>query len=120
MLKKLMVRCRRSVYVFPIEDIVYMEKMQRKICIHTAGGELAFYGKFPEILPFLDKRFMYCHRSFVINMDHIVWMAKNQICVTTNESIPFGRDTYGRARKIFTCYMMEKYPKRDWKARMWL
>lgn len=120
MLKKLMVRCRRGVYVFPIEDIVYMEKMQRKICIHTAGGELAFYGKFPEILPFLDKRFMYCHRSFVINMDHIIWMAKNQICVTTNESIPFGRDTYGRARKIFTRYMMEKYPKRDWKARMWL
>lgn len=120
MLKKLTIRARQGIYVFPIGDIVYMEKMRRKICIHTATGQMEFYGRFPEVLPFLDGRFMYCHRSYIINMDHIVWMACNEIHVTTNESIPFGRDTYARARKIFTRYMAEKYPERNWDARRWL
>ena len=74
-----------------------------------------FYGNFYEIEPYLDERFMRCHRSYVINMDFIVWMSGCEIYLETNEEIHMGRDTYGRARKIFTEYINNKYPQKTTK-----
>ena len=102
--------------------MVYMEKNLRKIGIHTMckdRGYMEFYGKFNEIMPYLDGRFMCCHRSYIINMDNIIWMSDCDIFVSTNETIHMGRDSYNRARKIFTDYLNKKYPDRKCSRRMW-
>ena len=121
---------KRSIFALPIEDIVYMEKSLRKICIHVRRRnnslkghseeayeymDVEFYGSFTQVMPYLDNRFMYCHRSYIINMDAIVWMCGCEIYIDTNETIHMGRDTYGRARKIFTNYLNEKYPEKTLK-----
>ena len=108
MRKKLIIKSKRGSYALPVEDIVFMEKRLRKILVHTMTQSIEFYGRFSEIIPLLDNRFLHCHRSYVINMDKIVVMSYNQIFVTTNKGIYFGRDTYGRAKKIFDRYLEEK------------
>lgn len=119
-MRKIIVENRQGVFVIPIEEIVYMEKHLRKICVHTVQKNVEFYGRFLEVLPFLDDRFMYCHRSYVINMDQIVWMTANVIYLGISDQICFGRDVYRKARKIFTRYMSEKRPEGNWSVRMWL
>lgn len=111
---------KHGIFVFSTDDIVYMEKNLRKICLHVrmpgCKGEqiIEFYGRFPDVMPQLDDRFMYCHRSYVINMDAIVWMSGYKIFIKPNITIPMGRDTYGRARKTYLEYMSRKHPEKNW------
>jgi len=129
----LIVKKNRGIFVFQADDIVYMEKNKRKIslrsrckgctcckyCSVCSGVRdccyIEFYGRFADVMPYLDKRFMHCHRSYIINMDSIVWMNRCEIFIDTNESIHMGRDAYRRARKIFADYLNEKYPEKTLK-----
>jgi len=108
-LNELIIKKRQGIYVFPADDIIYMEKKLRKINIHTKKHEVEFYGRFSDIIPLLDDRFMYCHRSYLINMDKIIWMQSNEIYVDNDEKIFFGRDSFVRAKKIFGKYHGRKY-----------
>ena len=115
MSEKVIVKKNHGFITFPIDDIVYMEKDCRKIRLYTIEQELEFYGNFSEIEPYLDERFMCCHRSYVINMDFIVWMSGCKIFLEPNKMIYMGRDSYSRARKIFTEYINNKYPQKTLK-----
>lgn len=115
MCDRIIIRKRGGIFMYPVKDIVYMEKELRKIRLYTRTGEIEFYGKFDQIAPFLDKRFMYCHRSYIINMDAIVWMKSGEIYLVTNTGIHMGRDCYGKARKLFVNYLNEKYPEKTLK-----
>lgn len=107
-MKKLIINKKQGVYALSLDEIVYMEKELRKIRVYLNDGTIEFYGRFPDIMPYLDRRFMCCHRSYVINMDKIVIMSCNTIFMENNERIYMGRDTYGRARKIFVEYLAKK------------
>ena len=120
-MSEVIIKNRQGIFVFQVEDIVYMEKNLRKICLHAriAGGQeqqqIEFYGRFAEIVTQLDDRFMHCHRSYVINMDEIVWMRGCEIFIMPNTRIHMGKDTYGRARRIFEEYLRKKYPEKTLK-----
>ena len=103
----------RSTYAIPIEVIVFMEKDMRKIRVHTKNNVIEFYGKFSEISKYLDERFMYCHRIYIINMDEIVLMKRQQIYVSSNDCIALGRDAYSRARKAYGDYIDAGDEKRE-------
>lgn len=107
-LKKIVVTKRSGIYVFPLDEIFYMEKNLRKIKLYTRGSSVEFYGTFADMIPSLDRRFMSCHRSYLINMDKIVIMSGNTIFFENNDRIHLGRDTYGRARRIFCEYLAKK------------
>lgn len=107
-MKKLVINKKQATYALPLDDIMYMEKDLRKIRVYSNDETIEFYGKFPDIIPFLDTRFMFCHRSYVINMDKIVIMSYNRIFLENNEHIYLGRNTYGKARKIFREYLAKK------------
>ncbi len=107
-MKKLIISKKQGTYVLPLDDIMYMEKDLRKIRVYAGDGTIEFYGKFTDIIPFLDARFMFCHRSYVINMDKIVVMSYNRIFLENNDNIYLGRNTYAKARKIFKEYLAKK------------
>ncbi len=108
---KLIFKTKQGIYALPVEDIVFMEKDRRKIRVYTEERTMEFYGSFKEYALELDKRFLYCHRSYIINMDKIILMADSYIFMTGNISVFFGRDTYSRARKIFYGYLRDKFQK---------
>jgi len=113
-LKNIIVKKKQGIYVLPLESIIYMEKNLRKICLHTESDQIIeFYGRFEDVLPLLDSRFMFCHRSYIINMDAIVIMTCNQIFVRTNRCIYMGRDTFAKAKKIFSEYKKNKFIKKS-------
>ena len=111
MSEKLVFKTKRGIYALPVDEIVFMEKDRRKIRVHTDRDTMEFYGSFREFAEGLDRRFIYCHRSYIINMDKIVVMADSYIFMTGNVSVFFGRDTYNRARRIFYEYLSDKFQK---------
>ncbi|MDO4545145.1 MAG: LytTR family DNA-binding domain-containing protein [Bacillota bacterium] len=110
---KLFFEKKHSCYALSLENIVYLEKNLRKIIVHTEKGAIDFYGTFKEVEGFLDKRFMHCHRSFIINMDKVQRMEGSVIYMDGGWEVPFGRDTYGKARKAFRRYSRESRNSHD-------
>lgn len=58
------------------EDIVYIEKDQRKVVVHTLVGTWSFYGTFKEVLTVLqadgnENRFAQCHKGFIVNTSEV-------------------------------------------------
>ena len=110
-MEKFAVKTKNKVYVVKFKDVVYFEKDLRKIIIHMKTGNIEFYGRFTELKPHLDERFLYCHRSYIINMDEIIVMGDGKIYVSSNDCIFFGRETYRKARKKFLRYLSKKFGK---------
>ena len=108
MSEKLVLRKKNGIYVVPVNDILYLEKNLRKVCIHTqteALGNIDVYSSFDEIMTHLDDRFMCCHRSYIFNMDKIIVLADQTVFLEGNESIYLGRDSVAKARRIFGEYL---------------
>ncbi|MDO4487330.1 MAG: LytTR family DNA-binding domain-containing protein [Bacillota bacterium] len=111
MFEKLIVRKKNGIYALPVNKILYLEKDLRKICIHTqieSVERIEVYSSFDDIMLYLDDRFLFCHRSFIINMDKIVLMADQQVFLEGNEHIFLGRDSFARGKKVFAEYLEKK------------
>lgn len=111
MSEKLILKKKNGIYVVPVNDILYLEKNLRKVCIHTqteALGNIDVYSSFEDIMAHLDGRFMCCHRSYIFNMDKIVILADQMVYIEGNDSIYLGRDSFSKAKKIFAEYLEKK------------
>lgn len=93
-------------YAVPVGEIIMMEKDKRKIIVHTVEGEIVFYGKFDDVMPLLDERFVCPHRSYIINMDHISRLGETEIVMDADNRVCLGRTCFARLLKIYDEYVM--------------
>lgn len=81
-------------YCIAYDDIIYFETSQNphKVLLHTTKSIIEFHGKIKNIESVLDERFSHCHRSFLINKNHIneinlkertVTMSNNDVCLVS-------------------------------------
>jgi len=103
----LQIKVQGHFYQIPLDDMIYLEKALRKIIVHTKKGDISFYGKFCEVMPLLDERFVFCHRSYVLNMDEIRSLSSDAIALGNGDVIQYGKKTYLRLRKAYKGYMKE-------------
>ena len=62
--------------------------------------EIPVYGKFSDITFLLGKNYLWCHRSYIINMDGIYAFDGNDVILKTGERITLGRDIYRVTKNI--------------------
>ena len=62
-----------TVYNIPLGDILYFETSTQKhrICLHAVNDILEFPGKLQEIEERVGAGFLRCHRSYLVNREHI-------------------------------------------------
>jgi two-component system response regulator AgrA len=83
-------------YCIRYDDIIYFETSQNahKILLHTPNSCIEFQGNYKDIIPTLDERFAHCHRSFLINKNHIseinikertVTMSNHDVCLVSSK-----------------------------------
>ena len=99
MKKRFAVVTRGGVQLIPLESIIYLENDRRKIIVHTLDGTFEFYGRMNDAMNNLDDRFINCHRSFAINMEHVSEMCNQSITFCNNSRIFMGRDTFAETRR---------------------
>lgn len=60
-------------YCIPLSDIIYIETSvsPHKIILHTAYSTLEFKGQIKATLPILGSDFVLCHRSTIVNKNHV-------------------------------------------------
>jgi two-component system, LytTR family, response regulator len=68
---KLVIKSRRSFHYVPLDDIIFIEKVDRKAIIHTLDASFQSSDTLEMILTKLDNRFINTHRSYIINVEHL-------------------------------------------------
>lgn len=69
------------------DEILYIETLDRKACVHRINSNYISKTKLTEFEKKLDKRFFRCHSAYIVNMDCISKIKRLEIILNNNESI---------------------------------
>lgn len=75
------------------EDILFFEKDQRKVVVHTQAGTWDFYGTFKEIKELLDlgRVFVQCHQGYIVNIHRVAVIESDELKLDDGRWIPVSR-----------------------------
>lgn len=91
----------------PLEQILYLEVLDRKIYLHTEAEATPFYGKLEELEPTLPETFFRCHRSYIVNFAHVQRYSKGDVMLDNEENIPLSKRRYKAFGLAFMNYLKE-------------
>ncbi len=95
-----------------LEDILYVERVDRFIRYHLVNGDTAdsrtIRGPFPEaVAPLLaDSRFILCGASFVLGLHHVKTMEKTAALLDSGGEVPLSRASYGEVKRAWIDYWL--------------
>ena len=102
------VRQGTSVIRVPFEQILYLEVINRKIYLHKKEESFPFYGKLDELEPALPDTFFRCHRSYIVNFDHVQHYKKEEIWLDNEDTVPLSRRRYQAFGLAFMYYLKKR------------
>ena len=104
----LAIRQGTAVIRIPFGQILYLEAMNRKIHLHKNGEFLPYYGKLDELEPTLPDTFFRCHRSYIVNFDHVQHYKKEEIWLDNDMVLPLSRRRYQAFGLAFMYYLKNR------------
>lgn len=99
--KRLVVKSGHAAVAVPFRDIVFIESRLRKLEIHTADAMHEVYGTIPDVLAELPRDFVRAHKSFVVNLSHVVRLDPDEFVLRTGERIPISKRRKQEVRAAF-------------------
>lgn len=98
--------CESNIISF--QDIICCEIIDRKIYLYLASGEVIdYYDRIENLEKKLDGRFFRCHRSYLINLNHLKSYRNNTAYMADGEEIPVSRLRSKEFSKVILRYMSE-------------
>jgi DNA-binding LytR/AlgR family response regulator len=55
-----------------------------------------------------DSRFLRCHRSFIVNLDHAAYVKDNDFVMKDGSLVPIRREGRAQIKELFEDYCFEK------------
>ena len=103
------IKSRQGDYRIHLEDILYAESTARVITIYLQSIEkITFYERLDKFeVHCNDTRFLRCHKSFLVNMDHVHLITGNHIVLDTGQEIAMSINA-SRAKEIFASFIVSK------------
>lgn len=104
--KQLLVQKGFEWSMIPFSDIVYCEIIDRKVYLHLKNEEVVdYYDKIAALEKKLDNRFFKCHRSYLINLQHLKSYKRGMAYLANNETVPVSRLRSGDFSEAVLQYM---------------
>lgn len=108
---RFVLRFGRKEHSLPFEKILYVEQIDHTLHVHLADGEvLETTGNLDKIEPqFVEQPFFRCHKSYLVNLSHVVKMDKALMVFVMNEGsqVHIRRESLGKAKKVYESYLFE-------------
>lgn len=103
------IRQRTTVTKVVYHEILYIESSNSKCILHTeSGGAYTIYKTLNTIEKELgDRRFLRCHQSFLVNMDHIKQIEK-QFLLSNGDYVPIRQRGVKLVRQAYMDYIASK------------
>ena len=72
--KRLVLRSDKAIHFIPMQDIVFIEKTARKVCVHTKYKVLEINETLGGLLKRLDTGFLQTHRAYIVNFTFVSYI----------------------------------------------
>ena len=98
----LLIRSIEGELVVQPSDILYIESWKRVVEIHLLNGDAPrAYMRLADMLAMLPVGFVQCHKSYIVNMAHIVSLHSDSVQLTSNFTIPVARSRRAKVQEAF-------------------
>lgn len=93
-----------------ITDVDYLEAQNKQVFVHLSNGKTIKIRKHfseceKEFSPI--NGFFRCHRSYIVNLNHIEQFTKTQLTTIHNAVIPISRNSYAAFKETYFQHMFE-------------
>lgn len=99
--KLLTLRSRTMIQRIPLSAIRYIESRARKVIIYYGSTSYEHYSTLTDLLNQLPENFIHCHKSFCVNMEHIVRMEPDRFILSDEKTIPISQTKRTETRTRF-------------------
>lgn len=108
--KSLTIKIGSGIQTIFYKDIFFVESYAKTLNIHVLQGKtFSFYARLDEIeKQIADKRFLRCHKSFLINMDHVLSAEDYHFNLDSGKQIPITQRYFADIKKVFYNYVLDK------------
>lgn len=86
-------------------SILYAESHGRVLKIVTDSEELETYDKLAHFAFQLDKRFLQCHKSYLVNMEYVKRYCGDSFQMANEQLIPISQSRHKEVKEHFLSYM---------------
>lgn len=83
------------------ENILYIKVERHNCIIHCLDKNECIYSSLLKLKTMLDQRFLQCYRSYVVNLDYIRIIHKEEIILFDNTVIPLSKKYYSIVKNAF-------------------
>ena len=98
--------CESNIIFF--QDIICCEIIDRKVYLYLVSGEVIdYYDRIENLEKKMDGRFFRCHRSYLINLNHLKSYRNNTAYMADGKEIPVSRLRSKEFSKVILQYMRE-------------
>ena len=105
---KLVIHQRGQVYAISFDELLYLESRGHNMIVYTTEDQISIYGRLETYKEGLSRVFQQCHKSYVVNMDHIVFIDQNTIWLRNNIKVPISKSRYKEFRENYFKYISGK------------
>lgn len=97
-------RYRGSVLQIPYSKILYFASANHYTHIVTTDEVLKQLEPMRSIHAYLPSQFLFCHRTIIINMDHVLMLKGKDLLLSNNETIPVSQKYLADIREALLSY----------------
>jgi DNA-binding LytR/AlgR family response regulator len=93
-------------YVVNYQDILYIETFDNDIMLHLKDeNSITIYTSLKEYSKNLPPNFLRCHKSYMVNMNHITGYEPHKFIINTGEALPIPPKKYNATIKAYKNYL---------------
>lgn len=109
MQKVLSIRSGSKQKVIPIKNIAMIERVKRYSYIHTETEVIRVTESLEELFSSLSASFHQCHRSYLINFEHVKEMQRTDFLTDTGLLVPISRAYSKEIQQAFQSYLIHQF-----------
>ena len=91
-----------------MKDVEYLEAQNKIVIVHLVNSTIIeireLFSKCEEVFT-IEKGFIKCHRSYIVNMRYVEQFTKSQIITSNKENIPISRNSYVAFKEAYFEHM---------------
>ena len=101
--EKLLFQTDKGPISLPVSKIWYVEARTHQCVLYTEEDEYILYSGINEMAEILGnyREFVRCHRSYVVNVRHILAAVKSELVLDDKRRIPVSRNSEKRVKQVF-------------------
>lgn len=95
-----------------MEHIAYLESAGHSLIFHMDDGkDFRMIASFRDYQPLLDlnRHFHRCHKSYVVNLQHVAAMDQNSFLLRGGGAVSISRPYRHSSRSFYACYVTDRY-----------